>query len=193
MRINDLLIPQQSEAITILRTRCSAFLRESQGHPLIRNLSSSYSDFHKVKVRKRKSDDSFTEAFNGAFIEEHYDLRQRAIFANGIQSFQASVDPLQEAFYVFPVDGYKYMYSREVEHSGSEYKNVFEAVFSQLGDGKANEVLTDLLRFTYTSTNLAEGISHGAEIILYGIPYYYAVRASTYPSYSDLLTSVSGK
>jgi len=146
-----------------------------------------------VKVRKRKADDSFTEAFNEAFVEEHFELRQRAIFANGSLSFQTSIDPLQEAFYIFPVDGYKYMYSKEVEHSGSEYRDVFEAVFAQLGDTKTNDVLTDLLRFSYTSNNLVEGIDHGAEIILYGIPYYYAVRSATYNSYNDLLSAITEK
>jgi len=191
MRVIDVLTnPTIVEEICILQSQCSEFIIESDGHPLIKNLPSSYNDFHKVKVRKRKSQDGFTEAFNDAFEDEHQSLRQRSIFANGISSYQMHEDTSVEPFYVFPINGFKFMYSREVEYSDQDYKQVFESVFEQLGDEKGHDVLTDLLRFTYVSANLAEGIDSGAEIILYGIPYYYAIKAESYPSYQDLLTYI---
>lgn len=192
MRINDLYQTRQySQEIQLLRGSCAQFLQESRGQPLFKNLSSEYGDFHKVKVRKRKGESGdFTETFNEAFEEQHPGLRQRAIFANGSSSFQPTFREGLEPFYVIPIDRYKFMYSREVENSGQEYKQVFDTLFEEFGEEKGNEVLTDLLRFTYTSTNLDEGISSGSELIIYGIPYFYAVRAESI-EYEDLLSTLS--
>lgn len=192
MRINDLYQTHQySKEIQLLRTSCTQFLQESRGQPLFKNLSSEYGDFHKVKVRKRKGESGdFTETFNEAFEEQHPGLRQRAIFANGPSSFHPTFNEGMEPFYVLPIDGYKFMYSREVENSGQEYKQVFDTLFEEFGEEKGNEVLTDLLRFTYTSTNLHEGIESGSELIIYGIPYFYAIRAAE-TEYGDVLSTLA--
>lgn len=189
MRINDLYQTHQySKEIQVLRTSCAQFLQESRGQPLFKNLSAEYGDFHKVKVRKRKGESGdFTETFNEAFENQHPGLRQRAIFANGPSSFNPVYDENVEPFYVLPIDGYKFMYSREVENSGQEYKQVFDTLFEEFGEQKGNEVLTDLLRFTYTSLNLHEGIGSGSELIIYGIPYFYAVRSGS-TEYDELLS-----
>jgi hypothetical protein len=192
MRINELYQSHQySREIQVLRTSCTQFLKESSGTPIFKNLSTEYGDFHKVKVRKRKGETGdFTETFNEAFELQHPGLRQRAIFANGATSFQPLYDGVMEPYYVFPIDGYKFMYSREVENSGQEYKQVFDTLFEQFGEEKGNEVLTDLLRFTYTSQNLHEGIVSGSEIIIYGIPFFYAIRSSVIENYQDLLSTI---
>ncbi len=191
MRINDLYQTHQyPKEIQVLRASCTQFIKESQGQPLFKNLSTEYGDFHKIKVRKRKGESGdFTETFNEAFEAKHPGLRQRAIFANGPSSFQPTFTEGMEPFYVLPIDGYKFMYSREVENSGQEYKQVFDTLFEEFGEEKGNEVLTDLLRFTYTSSNLSEGIASGSELIIYGIPYFYAVRAES-TEYSELLSSI---
>lgn len=192
MRINDLYQTHQYVGeIHVLRTSCTRFFEESRRQPLFKNLSTEYGDFHKVKVRKRKGESGdFTETFNEAFEEQHPGLRQRAIFANGAGSFEPVFTEEVEPFYVFPIDGYKYMYSREVENSGQEYKQVFDTLFEQFGEQKGNEVITDLLRFTYKSTNLVEGITSGSELIIYGIPYFYAVRADSVENYTGLLSTL---
>jgi hypothetical protein len=144
-----------------------------------------------VKVRKRKGETGdFTETFNEAFEAQHPGLRQRAIFANGTTSFQPANTNESQPFFIFPIDGYKFMYSREVENSGHEYKQVFETLFEQFGEEKGNEVLTDLLRFTYTSKNLNEGIESGSEIIIYGIPYFYAFKVCATDGYDYLLAKI---
>lgn len=193
MRINDLYQNHGStKEFQLLKKNCSQFFEESDGLPLLKNLSITSEDFHKVKVRKRKSEiGNFTESFNEAFETQHPGLRQRAIFANGATSFQPQ--PLGETapFYIFPIDGYKFMYSREVTNSGHEYKQVFETLFEQFGEEKGNEVLTDLLRFTYTSENLNEGIESGSEIIIYGIPYFYAYNTvCAFNGYNGLLSEI---
>lgn len=175
---------------SLIQQRCSQFLEESRGLPLLKNLSSDYGDFHKIKVRKRNLKDDFTETFNEAFESELPYIRQRAVFANGSLSFEPTNDNNLEPFYVFPVDGYKFMYSKEVENSNHEYKRVFDTIFEQFGDEKGNEVLTDLLRFTYTTENLYEGIHAGCEIILYGIPFFYAMKTSTIQRYQDFYNRI---
>jgi hypothetical protein len=193
MLINDLYqIHQCSTEIQILRTKCMQFFKESQNQPLLKNLSIQYSDFDKIKVRKRKGETGdFTETFNEAFEQQHPGLRQRAIFANGVTSFQPIIENTLESFYIFPINGYKFMYSREVENSGQEYKQVFDTLFEQFGEEKGNEVITDLLRFTYTSQNLYEGINSGSEIIIYGIPYFYAIRTTSIENYQQVLSAIS--
>lgn len=192
MRINDLYQNTKSTKEShLLRTTCSQFFIESCRLPLLKNLARSYGDFDKVKVRKRKGESGdFTETFNEAFEKQHPGLRQRAIFSNGPSTFQPIYNENIEPFYVFPINGYKFMYSREVENSGQEYKQVFDTLFEEFGEEKGNEVLTDLLRFTYTSNTLNEGIESGSEIIVYGIPYFYAIRASSVTDYNELLLKI---
>jgi len=196
MRVDDLIQTDDSrEELQILAERCSQFFEEAEGRALLKNLSSNYGDFHKVKVRKRKqrkSDPSgeFSEAFNEAFENEMRNLRERAIFANGELSFEPADHDDLEPFYVFPIDGYQFMYSREVENSSQDYKTVFDAIFEEFGSDRGNSVITDLLKFTYTSEKLHEGIESGSEIILYNIPYFYAIRTSTVDNYENLLKEI---
>src|SRR5271165_6251975 len=104
MRINDLYTSHEStKEFQLLKKNCSQFFKESCGLPLLKNLSSSGDYFHKVKVRKRKGESGdFTETFNEAFEAQHPGLRQRAIFANGRESFESSITEDFEPFYVFP-------------------------------------------------------------------------------------------
>lgn len=192
MRIDDIFENYKNDReILLLKDNCSQFLTDSNYLPLYKNLSQQYDDFQKVKVRKKNESNNFTETFNEAFETQHPGLRQRAIFANGESSFKPTMANNAEPFYIFPINGYKFMYSKEVQNSGSEYKQVFETLFTQFGEEKGNEVLTDLLRFTYTSSCLKEGIETGSEIIIYGIPYYYAVRVSSVDSYDDLISRMT--
>ena len=74
---------------------------------------------------------------------------------------------------------------------GDDYKQVFETIVEQCGD-ESLDMVTDLLKFTYTHENLAEGLQNGCEVIIYNIPFYYALRASLVEEYDDLLTSLRG-
>lgn len=196
MRVDDLV--QSADFYSELRLiaeRCTQYVQESQGLPLLKNLSDEYGDFHKVKVRKRKQrkkdpSETFSVAFNEAFDEEIANLRERAVFANGDISFEPAERDGLEPFYVFPIDGYRFMYSREVENSSSDYKTVFDAIFEEFGADHGNEVITELLKFSYTTDKLYEGIQLGSEIILYNLPYFYAIRAATVDNYNDILKEV---
>lgn len=169
---------------------CQQFLCESKNNPLFKTLPTSYDDFHRVKVRHRKANDFMSEPLNEAFDEQYINLTQRAVFANGSASFLCPKDG-QETFYIFPPDGYSFLYSKEVQQSSIDYKQVFDILYDQFGHEKGNELITDLLKFTYTESDLSIGLQSGAEIIMYNIPYFYAVRYSLIDSYSDLLTAIS--
>ncbi len=164
--------------INLIR-ECSEFLERSHGCPLKKYLPETYADIHRVKVRKRQGSDQFNRKFNEAFDKETHLLRQRAVFANGTQA----VEEGQEMFYILPPNGFKFLYSTEVENSSKQYQSVFESILD-VDDG---ETFKELLKFTYTSDNLQEGLEAGAEIIVYNIPYFYAVREST-QSYDEMLS-----
>lgn len=147
-------------------------------------LPETYNDIHRVKVRKKQRRDQFSSAFNEAFDEEIHQIRQRAIFANGTQ--EAETD--QESFLIFPPDGFKFLYCAEVSNSSRQYRSVFESILD-VDDG---DTFKELLKFAYTSENLAEGLEANAEIIIYNVPYFYAVRESVH-SYEDVLSSIGEK
>lgn len=190
MRILELYGSTVQQPVHILMEQCSKFFTESKGLPLLKNLATTYADFDKIKVRKKKNINEFNETFNEAFEKKHPGIRQRAIFANGVTSFQPLHENNLEPFYIFPINEYKFMYSKEVENSGEEYKKVFDTLFETFGETKGNEVLTDLLRFTYTSESLHEGIGSGSEIIIYGVPFFYATKVSSVESYQELLSTI---
>jgi len=192
MLINDVLYSADYSEFAPIGESCQQFFEESDGFPMVKLLPKSYDDFQKVKLRKRKNGDSFAASFNEAFQHEIYHLRERSLFANGeiYLKDNHNLDDTVEPFYVFPIDGYDFIYSREIRDSAENYSTVFNEIFNQLGETSAEKVFADLVKFNYTSTDLREGLSSGAEIIVYGIPYYYTIRKTAVKDYEKLLTSI---
>jgi len=189
MFIKDIIGQRNEQDLDPIQERCMRFIELSEGQPLLKNLPVSYDDVCRVKIRQKKPRKVFEHTLNGAFQQEHALLAQRSIFSNGESTFiaeSAGVEP----FFIFPTNGFKFMYSREVENSSADYKIVFEKVFEEFGEDEGEKILTDILRFSYTNKHLAEGIRSGAEVIIYNIPYYYAVRVGATNSYSDLLNAL---
>lgn len=172
-----------------LKMDCSTFIRESHGLPLYRSLPSTYDDLHRVKVRLQKRKDGVSDVFERAFGHTFANIRQRAVFASTSASY---VNEELEPFYVFPTDGYRFLYSKEVTNSDADYRNVIDTLVSELGDlNEATDIVTDLLKYTYSTSALYEGMVAGAEVIFYGIPYYYAIRAAVYEDYNDLISTIT--
>lgn len=192
MLINDLLYAADYSEFEPIGENCRQFIKESGGFPMVKLLPKTYQDFQKVKIRKRKSVASFANSFNEVFEHEMHQLRERSLYANGETYFHNNVnrDKTVEPFYVFPIDGYDFIYSKEVTDSTKNYSTVFNEIFNQLGESSAEKVFADLIKFTYTSQSLQEGLESGAEIIIYGIPYYYAIRESAVNDYNNLLTTI---
>lgn len=170
-----------------IRNECSEFVSLSEGLPVFKNLSKTYDDVQRVKVRHRKTTDKISKTFNEAFEETLPKLSQRAIFANGVSSFAPSSN--HDTFYIFPTNGFKFLYSIEVENSSLDYKAVFDSVLETFnGDiEKTTAMVAEVIRYTYTNEHLNEGIENGSEIIFLDVPYYYAVRCSTI-DYEELLS-----
>lgn len=169
-----------------IKAECSQFLQEAAGFPLLKALPSSYASVHKVKVRLQKRRDQVTDVFERAFGSSFTNLRQRAIFT--YPKTPPLLEENTEPFYVFPVNGYQFLYSKEVTNSSRDYQAVFDKLCEQFNDHQAaSDIVTELLTYTYTSSSLYEGIVSNSEIILYGIPCYYALRVSACPDYSSLL------
>lgn len=191
MRLNDLIISDNTaDGLHCIKEQCEHFFEQAGSSPLFKNLPASYADVQKVKIRKRKQHAKMDSTFNLAFEREHYDIRQRAMFANGVKSLIESTEDT-EPFFVFPIDGYQYIYCPDVQNSSDEYKQVFGMMYETFGEKKGNDVAVDMLRFTYKQNKLMEGIDIGAEIIIYDIPYYYAARQSMFNSYDDILDLVN--
>ena len=190
MLISQLLRQPVRPDLHVISEQCSSFIEESHGQPVFKMLSAEYSDVQKVKARKRNLRSTFTDTFNEAFSREFNSLCQRAIYAYGAATVERVCEG-DDPFYVFPINGYRYLYSTEVESSSEDYQQVFEMMFEQFGPDKGREMIADLVKFSYTSSNLVEGIERGSEIIFYNIPYYYAVRVETAPDYDDLLSLIA--
>lgn len=190
MLIEDLLGTRgvtYTPAFQTIRTSCSQFLDESAGLPLFKLLPTTYDDIHRVKVRAKKRPSAVGEAFNRAFEQNYANISQRAVFASPAMPM---ADVGHEPFFVFPINGFRFIYSKEVLESTSGYQQVLNTIMEQLNDEQvANELVSDLLKFSYTSANLHEGINSNCEIIMYGIQYYYAVRCSSYPEYQQIISA----
>ncbi len=181
MRVDELIqheLMLEKYGIDIIQYNCSQFIDESRGVPVYKALPDSYPDIHKVKARLRKKSDSVTSMFNTAFEQEAPNLRQRSIVTNAEPPLLTEDTDL---FYVLPINNYKFLYSHEVTDSNNDYKHVINTLLEAFDDAnKASEMVTDLLKFSYSTQNLYEGITANAEIIFYGIPFYYAIRVDAW-------------
>ena len=193
MRINQIFehddpgLTEYKRILRVIAKECSSFLCDSQDLPVFKSLPDTYDNIQKVKVRKHRQTTKFSQTFNEAFEEDVRDLRQRAVFTNSRHT-ETSVDT--DLFYVFPKNGFKFMYCAEVTHSNNDYQQVFDSLFEQFDDDKAEQMIHDLLKFTYVRDNLFEGIKKEVEVLFYNIPYYYAARANVF-EYNELLTDIA--
>lgn len=181
MRVNDLLNISTGISggdLYTIKSKCSQFIKESRGYPIYRSLPISYNTFQKVKVRHHNKQDGVTEAFNGAFNN----IIPRSVFAGSTAVAESAG---MEPFYIFPVDGYRYVYSKGIQNSSLNFKEVMETLNKNVSS--AVDITSDLIKYTYTKTNLVEGITSNSEIIFYGIPQFYAVRTSVINNYNSLI------
>ncbi len=164
---------------------CNQFLTESNKRPLLRALSKVGDGFRKVKVRKKhKYTNPLEQYFDDAFLPQYREIRLRSMIVQTIITPDLSND--RELFYVFPIDGYKILYNRQVNNYinyAASLRPVIENVDSP------ESLLIHLFENTYESRDLTQAIDSGAELLIYNIPYYYAVRTSLYENYNDVLTN----
>lgn len=161
--------------IPTIASECSQFISESDGKCLVKNLPHAYQGFSKVKVRLKRQKTDFIENFNEAFKTKSHDLHQRAIFAYTnveILSEESGYEP----FYIFPINGYRIIFNPLVQNSQNDYK-----AYEKLSiDG---DMVADQLKLSYEAGSLTEALSAKCEIVIYGVPYYYAIRSSLIEDY----------
>lgn len=170
-----------------IKKECSKFLTESRATPLLKNLPTSYDGFSKIKVRVKNKNEIFIDAFNLSFSKHKRNLFQRAIFANGEISFTPSVEEKLEPFYIFPINGFKFIYNPVVTNAFENYKHAVENLMKYVpSETVAIEMFSKVIQSSYRAEKLDFGILCGSEIIIYNIPYYYAIRKSLIDDYSIL-------
>lgn len=189
MKIKEILTHKSPNPFKSLKNEITHFLEDSKGLPLFKSLPRSYSNIHKVKVRLKKQHNSISETFNLAFDDKLKNLHQRAIFANSVPSIPIAED--LENFYIFPINGYKFLYNSEIKNSTEEFKKSFNILQEQFDLPTTHGLISDLLQYTYSSDNLFEGISSESEIIFYNVPYYYAIKCSGNDNYPAILTLIA--
>lgn len=163
---------------------CSQFLRESEGKPLYRLLNSSGDGFRRIKIRKKNRHEFELEKyFDKAFSHEYKDVRLRSVIAH--TSPPAQEDPSREPFYIFPTDGYKALFNRQV----SDYvEYIKELQLSIDGCGNPDQLMEMLFSYAYVSTdNIQEAMLPNSTILIYGIQDYYAVRVSLVEDYNNFI------
>ena len=179
------------EIVDTIRSSCGTFL-QSTDTPLMKGLHSSLPS-SKVKVRFHKRQDNFVEVFNEALFQKVNtpNIHQRCVFANGPTSFKVEMNTVPH--YIFPIDGYRFLYNDRVTDVNEEFRQVMSELKSELKSvEQATDIIRDLLFHTYTSSDLDRGIVEGYEIIIYNIPYYFAINAKSFPVYEQLLTTLRG-
>jgi hypothetical protein len=163
--------------IPTIKNECSEFLDDCKGNYIVKNLPMGYQGFAKVKVRVKKTKTKFAENFNKAFESKKHSLHNRSVLGySDISLLENNVET--EPFYIFPINGYKFIYNPEIENSIIDYDNL----------GLSGNFISELLEMSYRTGNLTEAISSKCEIIFYGVPYYYALRRSLITEYYSYVT-----
>lgn len=170
-----------------LEKECSQFLKASNGYPLLKNLPLNNDGFRKVKVRKKKNATSdIVKIFNETFNNEQTDLLQRSIFAHGPSSFIPTTDPNFAPFYIFPIDGYKFLYAQDVAETTETYKDTLSVLIDHYG-ASGIQTFKEVLKYQYSSEDLEKGLSTDTEMIIYDIPYYYAINYFLIEDYANFI------
>lgn len=165
-----------------IKNECSQFIQKSNGIPLFKSLVSGKDGFIKVKARHRKvHDDSFENAFNSAFENQTPKMLSKAIFCNTNEI----ILPNHENYYVFPIDGYRILYSKNDINTSKTYQFALAEILDMVAEQHAVSLLTTILSDDYTDIDLSEALSNKKEILIYNIPYFYAIKCSLFPSIDD--------
>jgi len=174
-----------------IKDNCSQFLLESKGIPTFKLLSNSYEELSKVKVRHKKKETLVSHTMDYANDAKIYN---RSVFTYG-NNFPTPLEDNKQIYYVFPTDGYEYLYSTSVKHSDTSIRAMFFEFLEKLEPQDSNKIpglISDLLNFTYTNKNLCDGLYHENEILFYNISCFYVVAQNKYPKYNDLYEMLEG-
>jgi hypothetical protein len=161
-----------AEQLFLLKNNCSRFIKESKGLPIFKQLPATSEAVSRIKVRHKAN------PINQFFAESI--LRGTSGGKTIIES-KSTPYPDRHNFWMFPTNGYSYLYSPQVQN----YRQCIETAQAQTSDP---DLIRELVQSMHISSNLAEGIELGTEILWYGISSYYAVDCSCFMDYNELLS-----
>ena len=164
--------------IPTITEECFEFLKESRGKYLIKNLPRNYMGFTKVKVRIRKHKNDFINGVNKAFEDKRHEFYGSSIFAYSNEKLLTQ-ESEKEPFYVFPIDGYKFVYNPQVS-----------SINEELNTPDLQGMVEDIVNISYKTDKLNEALEGDCEIIVYNVPYYYAVRKSLVRDYNSFFYEI---
>lgn len=165
-----------------IKGECSEFINNCGGFPMYKNLPSSREGFIRVKARHRKiPDHAFSDAFNTAFKNQTNNLLSKSIFCNSKEALPSD----HEKYYIFPINGYRILYSQNEKNSSATYQKALMEILDIVAEKQAISLLTTILSDDYTDDKLENALSQDREIIIYNIPYFFAIKCSLFPNISD--------
>ena len=187
MLFNDLIPPSPNISLIkqIVKSECSDFIYESHGLPLYKSLPSTYGEMKRVKVRFQKPRDVTSEIFENVFGESRPGgFKERSVIAYPSPPI---LKEGHELFYVFPTDGFKFIYSPMIKDSITDLGGVVNTLMTQLDIVESTSIAADLLKYSYQCDNLVEGILSDSEIIIHDMSNFIVVRVANIPYPSLIL------
>ena len=165
-----------------IKTECSEFINDSRGIPMYKMLPSHREPFIKVKARHKKPKDlPLADAFNNAFSNIYPNIFYRSIFCN---TKEDNINGL-EKYYVFPINGYKFLYCNSVKNTTEAYKSAMLGVLDIMVENEAISLLSTVLADDYINHDLHKALEKEYEVIVYNIPYFYAIKCSFFKEKDD--------
>lgn len=175
--------------LTKIANECSEFIEQCNGLPALKTLRCNGEFVRRVKVRKKNnSKDEFIHNFNNAFDGMYNNLHGRSIFCNGTH-----LEPTanEELFYVLPINGFKYLFNPNVDYH-REYQDIYNKMSNMMTHEECEKIFVDIIHYSYKESNvpLYEALLSEKEIIIYNVPYYYAVKVEKFPNYSTFMHEI---
>jgi hypothetical protein len=191
MFLSDIFIEDGSKTshklIRQVAKDCSLFLEQSNCIPFFKDSPIEYQDVQKVKVRIKKNKDIFTQTFNEAFNNIAQNIKPRSVMArNYHDSFE---NPSKESFYVFIPNGFSFISTTKLSEQ-LKLQNTFNNLIGQTNNNDSvREIMTEVISMSYrTDETLSNIVLEEREVLFFNIPYFYTIRAQTYPEYDKLLS-----
>lgn len=159
----------------MIRDHCSDFLSKNTNSPLMKTLPNREGFVERVKVRHKQTNDFVCLCFNEAFDAKETNLYSKLVFVNGDNTSE-------QCYYIFPVNGFKFLYCKEVK-SLVQHCNFLHETMSSFQ--QKHDIIVDMLKMSYHDDSIEEAIATNCEIIIHSIPFFYAVK-NTKP-YAEVL------
>lgn len=166
----------EQDANNFIRTNCSQFLKESRNIPLYRGIDGQPEYFisaPEVDRRPRSTPLEIQNLVDDIFMKKFkWKPRSGGVFTSGNYDIALGYgDP----FRIYPVDGYKYIWSPDVrdlfyefwefKYRTDKYEKMKKYAPERATEDEIREHMTKMVS-TYKNTSLAEGIKSGNEIMI---------------------------